>query len=85
MLELMMVCTLESEHKIYWNLFSDHNFKMWVVCRCYPEYFGERCGEKSMKTQSMVDSDLSKIALAAIAAFVSAMIFTTIAVVITIL
>ncbi|XP_070314397.1 amphiregulin isoform X1 [Odocoileus virginianus] len=56
-----------------------------VSCQCYTEYFGERCGEKSMKTQSMVDSDLSKIALAAIAAFVSAMTFTTIAVVITIL
>uniref|UniRef100_A0AC11AVB6 Amphiregulin n=1 Tax=Ovis aries TaxID=9940 RepID=A0AC11AVB6_SHEEP len=56
-----------------------------VSCQCYPEYFGERCGEKSMKTQSMVDSDLSKIALAAIAAFVSAMTFTAIAVVITIL
>ena len=49
------------------------------------EYFGERCGEKSMKTQSMVNSDLSKIALAAIAAFVSAMTFTAIAVFITIL
>lgn len=84
MLELTVVCDLESEHKIYWNLFSDYNFKMWV-CRCYTEYFGERCGEKSMKTQSLVDSDLSKIALAAIAAFVSAMTFTTIAVVITIL
>ena len=58
---------------------------MWVICRCYSEYFGERCGEKSMKTQGMVDSDLSKIALAAIAAFVSAMTFTAIAVFITIL
>ena len=38
-----------------------------------------------MKTQGMVDSDLSKIALAAIAAFVSAMTFTAIAVFITIL
>lgn len=37
-----------------------------------------------MKTQSMVDSDLSKIALASIAAFVSAVSFTAIAVVITI-
>ncbi|KAB0344175.1 amphiregulin [Muntiacus reevesi] len=56
-----------------------------VSCQCYPEYFGERCGEKSMKTQSLVDSDLSKIALAAIAAFVSATTFTTIAVIVTIL
>ena len=85
MLELMMVCDLESKCEIYWNLFSDYNFKMWVICRCYSEYFGERCGEKSMKTQGMVDSDLSKIALAAIAAFVSAMTFTAIAVFITIL
>uniref|UniRef100_A0A8C3XA43 Amphiregulin n=1 Tax=Catagonus wagneri TaxID=51154 RepID=A0A8C3XA43_9CETA len=55
-----------------------------VTCNCYQDYFGERCGEKSMKTHSMVDSNLSKIALAAIAAFVSAMSFTAIAVVITI-
>ncbi|XP_004681268.1 PREDICTED: amphiregulin [Condylura cristata] len=56
-----------------------------VTCICHQDYFGERCGEKSMKTHSMVDSDLSKIALAAIAAFVSALSFTAIAVVITIL
>lgn len=37
-----------------------------------------------MKTHSMVDNDLSKIALAAITAFVSAVSFTAIAVVITI-
>ncbi|XP_049486589.1 amphiregulin isoform X1 [Panthera uncia] len=55
-----------------------------VTCKCHQDYFGERCGEKSMKTHSMVDSDLSKIALAAIAAFVSAVSFTAIAVVITI-
>ncbi|XP_008570695.1 PREDICTED: amphiregulin [Galeopterus variegatus] len=55
-----------------------------VTCKCYHDYFGERCGEKSMKTHSMVDSDLSKIALAAIAAFVSAVSFTAIAVVITV-
>ncbi|XP_037385867.1 amphiregulin [Talpa occidentalis] len=56
-----------------------------VTCICHQDYFGERCGEKSMKTHSMIDSDLSKIALAAIAAFVSAVSFTAIAVVITIL
>ncbi|XP_010967637.2 amphiregulin [Camelus bactrianus] len=55
-----------------------------VTCQCHQEYFGERCGEKSMKTHSIVDSDLSKIALAAIAAFVSAMSFTAIAVIITV-
>ncbi|XP_076999281.1 amphiregulin [Tamandua tetradactyla] len=55
-----------------------------VTCRCHHDYFGERCGEKSMKTHSMIDSDLSKIAVAAIAAFISAMSFTAIAVVITI-
>lgn len=38
-----------------------------------------------MKTHSMVDSDLSKIALAVIAAFVTVVGFTVIAVVITIL
>ncbi|KAF5926759.1 amphiregulin [Diceros bicornis minor] len=56
-----------------------------ATCICHQDYFGERCGEKSMKTHSLIDSDLSKIALAAIAAFVSAVSFTAIAVVITIL
>ncbi|XP_062055199.1 amphiregulin [Lepus europaeus] len=55
-----------------------------VTCKCHHDYFGERCGEKSMKTHSMVDNDLSKIALAAITAFVSAVSFTAVAVVITI-
>uniref|UniRef100_A0A673SU94 Amphiregulin n=2 Tax=Suricata suricatta TaxID=37032 RepID=A0A673SU94_SURSU len=53
-----------------------------VTCKCHQDYFGERCGEKSMKTHSVVDGDLSKMALAAIAAFVSAVSFTAIAVVI---
>ncbi|XP_057584546.1 amphiregulin [Hippopotamus amphibius kiboko] len=56
-----------------------------VSCQCHQDYFGERCGEKSMKIHSTVDSNLSKIALAAIAAFVVAVTFTAIAVVITIL
>lgn len=30
MLELMVVYDLESKHKIYWNFFSDYNFKIWV-------------------------------------------------------
>ncbi|XP_053450692.1 amphiregulin [Nycticebus coucang] len=55
-----------------------------VTCKCHQEYFGERCGEKSMKTHSMIDSDLSKMALAAVAAFVSAVSLTAIAVVITV-
>uniref|UniRef100_A0A8C5LM24 Amphiregulin n=1 Tax=Jaculus jaculus TaxID=51337 RepID=A0A8C5LM24_JACJA len=55
-----------------------------VTCKCHHDYFGERCGEKSMKTHSMVDGDLSKIALAAVTALVSAASFTAIAVVITI-
>ncbi|XP_045388777.1 amphiregulin [Lemur catta] len=55
-----------------------------VTCRCHHDYFGERCGEKSMKTHSMIDSDLSKIALAAVAAFLSAVSLTAIAVLITI-
>lgn len=55
-----------------------------ISCLCHQDYFGERCGEKSMKTHSMVDGDLSKITLAAIAAFISAVSFTAIAVVITI-
>lgn len=56
-----------------------------VSCNCHQDYFGERCGEKSMKTQSMVDNDLSKIALAAIAAFITALSVTAIAVIVTIL
>uniref|UniRef100_A0A8C9PYQ1 Amphiregulin n=1 Tax=Spermophilus dauricus TaxID=99837 RepID=A0A8C9PYQ1_SPEDA len=55
-----------------------------VTCKCHHDYFGERCGEKSMKTHSMGDRDFSKVALAAIAAFVSAMSFTAVAVVITV-
>ena len=30
MLELVVVYDLESKHKIYWNFFSDYNFKIWV-------------------------------------------------------
>ncbi|XP_058922315.1 amphiregulin [Kogia breviceps] len=56
-----------------------------VSCQCHQDYFGERCGEKSMKIHSMADSDLSKTALAATAAFISAMSFTAIAVVIILL
>ncbi|XP_054447547.1 amphiregulin [Pteronotus mesoamericanus] len=55
-----------------------------VTCKCHPDYFGERCGEKSMKTHSMVDGGLSKITLAAIAAFILAVCVTIIAVLITI-
>ncbi|XP_049743056.1 amphiregulin [Elephas maximus indicus] len=54
-----------------------------ISCKCHQDYFGERCGEKTMKTQRMVDNDLSKIALAAIVAFVSAVSLTAVVVVIT--
>ncbi|KAK1345830.1 hypothetical protein QTO34_008295 [Cnephaeus nilssonii] len=53
-----------------------------VTCKCHQDYFGERCGEKSMKTHSMVDGDLSKITLAVITAFVSAVTFAVVAAVI---
>lgn len=56
-----------------------------VSCRCHQDYFGERCGEKSMKTHSIMDSNLSKIALVAAVAFVSAVSLIAIAVFITIL
>ncbi|XP_037006063.2 amphiregulin [Artibeus jamaicensis] len=55
-----------------------------VMCKCHPYYFGERCGEKFMKTHSLVDGDLSKITLVAIAIFVSVVCFTVIAVAVTI-
>lgn len=55
---------------------------MWVVYSCHQDYSGERCAEKSMKTHSMVDGDLSKITLAVISAFVSAVAFAVVAAVI---
>uniref|UniRef100_A0A8C6QG91 Amphiregulin n=1 Tax=Nannospalax galili TaxID=1026970 RepID=A0A8C6QG91_NANGA len=55
-----------------------------VTCKCHHDYFGERCGEKSMKTHTMDDSDLSKIALAVITVFVSAVSLTAIGIVITV-
>ncbi|XP_005401370.1 PREDICTED: amphiregulin [Chinchilla lanigera] len=55
-----------------------------VTCQCDQDYFGERCGEKSMKTHRIAGHDLSKIALAAIAAFISAVSLTAIAVVVTV-
>ncbi|EPQ13050.1 Amphiregulin [Myotis brandtii] len=53
-----------------------------VSCTCHQDYFGQRCGEKSMKTHSMVDGDLSKITLAVITAFVSAVTFAVVAAII---
>ncbi|XP_004703434.1 amphiregulin [Echinops telfairi] len=54
-----------------------------VTCKCHQDYSGERCGEKSMKTQKVIDGDLSKIALAAIVAFVFAVSLAAVVVVIT--
>ncbi|XP_006758069.1 PREDICTED: amphiregulin [Myotis davidii] len=61
-------------------IYREHMKK--VSCRCHQDYFGERCAGKSMKTHSMVDDDLSKITLAVITAFVSAVTFTVVAAVI---
>ncbi|KAK7830903.1 hypothetical protein U0070_018447 [Myodes glareolus] len=55
-----------------------------VTCNCHQDYFGERCGEKYMKTHSGNDSDLSKIALLTITIFVSVVIFIAIGVAVTI-
>ncbi|XP_004465388.2 amphiregulin [Dasypus novemcinctus] len=55
-----------------------------VTCQCLSGYFGERCGEKFMETHRLNDGDLSKIALVAIAGFISTVSFTAIAVVIAI-
>uniref|UniRef100_A0A8C6HHC2 Amphiregulin n=1 Tax=Mus spicilegus TaxID=10103 RepID=A0A8C6HHC2_MUSSI len=49
-----------------------------VTCNCHQDYFGERCGEKSMKTHSEDDKDLSKIAVVAVTIFVSAIILAAI-------
>ncbi|XP_075399670.1 amphiregulin [Tenrec ecaudatus] len=54
-----------------------------VTCICHQDYFGERCGEKSMKTQKVIGGDLSKIALAAVVAFVFAMSLAPVVIVIT--
>ncbi|XP_031197965.1 amphiregulin [Mastomys coucha] len=54
-----------------------------VTCKCHQDYFGERCGEKSMKTHSEDESDLSKSAVVAATVFVSAVILTAIGVFIT--
>ncbi|CAH6884773.1 amphiregulin [Phodopus roborovskii] len=53
-----------------------------VTCKCHPDYFGERCGEKSMKTHSGDDNDLSKIA--AITVFVSAVILIAVGILVTV-
>ncbi|XP_055451525.1 amphiregulin [Psammomys obesus] len=55
-----------------------------VSCNCHHDYFGVRCGEKSMKTQSGDESDLSKIALAAITVFISVISLTAIVIFITV-
>ncbi|CAO2639371.1 AREG, partial [Lemmus lemmus] len=55
-----------------------------VTCNCHQDYFGERCGEKYMKTHSGNDSDLSKIALVAISVFVFVVSLAAIGVVVTI-
>nr|CAA91439.1 schwannoma derived growth factor [Mesocricetus sp.] len=56
-----------------------------VTCNCHLDYFGERCGEKSMKTHSGDDNDLSKIALAAITVFVSAVTLIAVGIVVIVL
>ncbi|XP_051026363.1 amphiregulin [Acomys russatus] len=55
-----------------------------VTCKCHHDYFGERCGGKSMKTHSGDDSDLSKITLAAVAIFVSVVSLAAIGIAITV-
>ncbi|EHB12769.1 Amphiregulin [Heterocephalus glaber] len=55
-----------------------------VTCQCDQDYFGERCGEKSMKTHRIAGRDLSKITLVVIAAFVLAVSLLAIAGVITV-
>ncbi|XP_021511589.1 amphiregulin [Meriones unguiculatus] len=55
-----------------------------VSCNCHHDYFGVRCGEKSMKTQSGDESDLSKIALAVITVFISVISLTAIVIFITV-
>lgn len=61
---------------------------VFLKCDCYSchqDYFGERCGEKTMKTQKKDDNDLSKIALAAIIVFVSAISIAAIGIITAIL
>ncbi|XP_044536155.1 amphiregulin [Gracilinanus agilis] len=53
-----------------------------VTCKCHQNYFGERCGEQSMKTHSLGDGGHSVAVLAIMAAFLSVLCFSAIVVMI---
>ncbi|XP_063158043.1 amphiregulin [Candoia aspera] len=54
------------------------------VCRCHPDYFGERCVEQFLKTRKTNDEpSLSKTALVVVSIFFSVVIFALIVIVIT--
>ncbi|XP_018098939.1 amphiregulin isoform X2 [Xenopus laevis] len=54
-----------------------------VTCKCQPEYFGERCSEQSMKTQTKDNlSNMSTIALAVVAVLLSTISITAIIIII---
>uniref|UniRef100_A0A803KLI4 EGF-like domain-containing protein n=1 Tax=Xenopus tropicalis TaxID=8364 RepID=A0A803KLI4_XENTR len=54
-----------------------------VTCICQPEYFGERCSEQSMKSQTKGNlSDTSTIALAVVAVLLSTISITAIIIII---
>ncbi|XP_074128625.1 amphiregulin [Sminthopsis crassicaudata] len=49
-----------------------------VTCKCHQDFFGERCGEQSMKTHSLGDGGNSMTALAIVAALLSVFCFSAI-------
>ncbi|XP_036618474.1 amphiregulin [Trichosurus vulpecula] len=52
-----------------------------VTCNCHQDFFGERCGEQSMKTHSMGDGGHSVTALAVVTALLSLLCFSAIVII----
>ncbi|XP_043825558.1 amphiregulin [Dromiciops gliroides] len=52
-----------------------------VTCKCHQDYFGERCGEQSMKTHSIGDGDHSITVLAIVTALLSVLSFSAIVII----
>ncbi|XP_074083482.1 amphiregulin [Macrotis lagotis] len=53
-----------------------------VTCKCHTNFFGERCGEQSMKTHSTRDGGHSITVLAIVTALLSVLCFSAIVVII---
>ena len=54
-----------------------------VCCRCYQDYFGERCGEQFMKTQRKNDvADYSKTVFVVVAVLLSSISFVAVLIIV---